>query len=57
MNKIPLSDINECLPNPCLNEGGCTDLVIGFDCTCPAGFSGDRCEIGRVLKELFLYWD
>ena len=56
-NGILPSDINECLPNPCMNDGGCTDLVKGFDCTCPEGFNGNCCEIGRVLKELGVYSD
>ncbi|CAH3191540.1 unnamed protein product, partial [Porites evermanni] len=39
------SDINECESIPCLNNGTCTDRSSGFNCSCPPGFSGNRCEI------------
>lgn len=38
-------EINECLSNPCLNEGLCEDLTGGYACNCDVGFSGDRCEV------------
>lgn len=38
-------EINECLSNPCLNGGVCEDLMGGYVCNCPVGFSGDRCEV------------
>ena len=43
-------DINECDPNPCKNGGSCTDLINGFNCTCP-GYTGDTCECGYGLLE------
>ena len=33
------------LPNPCLNGGTCVDGVNSYTCSCPIGYSGDRCEI------------
>ncbi|XP_060922700.1 protein Z, vitamin K-dependent plasma glycoprotein b [Limanda limanda] len=36
-------DGDQCEPNPCLHAGNCTDLVGGFQCSCPAPFSGTRC--------------
>ncbi|KAL9961749.1 hypothetical protein ACROYT_G030756 [Oculina patagonica] len=41
------TDINECESSPCVNNGTCTDLINGFNCSCPVGFHGDRCEKGR----------
>ncbi|XP_078383193.1 uncharacterized protein LOC144665774 [Oculina patagonica] len=40
------TDINECESSPCLNNGTCTDLINGFNCSCPVGFHGDQCEKG-----------
>ena len=39
-------DIDDCAPNPCQNDGSCTDGVDSHNCTCVAGFSGTDCEIG-----------
>jgi formylglycine-generating enzyme required for sulfatase activity len=40
------TDINECVPNPCLNAGTCAEGVPGtYICTCTGGFTGDNCEI------------
>jgi hypothetical protein len=35
-----------CQPNPCLNNGICSDLAsgAGFTCACPAGVFGNNCE-------------
>ena len=32
--------INDCDPNPCKNNGTCTDLIGGYNCTCTSGFTG-----------------
>ena len=37
-------NVNECSSNPCLNNGSCTDLINGFNCTCQSGYYGSRCE-------------
>ena len=46
------SDINECESSPCLNNGACTDRINAFSCSCPPGFSGNRCEIGQDSVKL-----
>ena len=37
----------ECDGNPCENGGTCTRHVNDYNCTCPPGYSGDRCEVGQ----------
>ena len=41
-------DIDECVSNPCLNEGTCGDEIGGYLCTCPQGFAGPTCDQGIV---------
>jgi hypothetical protein len=36
-------DIDECAPNPCANNGTCTNLLNDYSCQCATGFSGQRC--------------
>ena len=55
-NFFPL-DINECVSSPCFNNGTCTDRSNGFNCSCPPGFSGNRCEIGELcLAVIFIVY-
>lgn len=41
-----MCDINhdDCTPGACHNNGTCVDKVGGFECKCPPGFVGPRCE-------------
>jgi hypothetical protein len=41
-----LSDIDECLSNPCQNGATCTDFVNHYTCTCSDGYTGVHCETG-----------
>ncbi len=43
-------DVNECEPNQCENGGTCYNGDNFFNCTCPEGFRGERCEIGRCYN-------
>ncbi|XP_013408639.1 neural-cadherin isoform X2 [Lingula anatina] len=40
-------DINECLLTPpvCQNNGKCVNLEFSYRCDCPAGYSGDNCQL------------
>ena len=51
-------DFDECSSDACKNGATCEDLINGFKCRCPAGFSGTNCEIGMyhyMLSRIFLY--
>jgi cysteine-rich repeat protein len=39
-----ISDINECLANPCQNGGTCTNTPGSYTCDCLPGFDGVNCE-------------
>ena len=42
---IIISDsIDECVSDPCFNNGTCFDDVNRFSCSCAAGFNGTLCE-------------
>ena len=43
-------DTDDCYPNPCLNNGTCTDGVNDYNCTCVPGFVGKNCSNSRSLK-------
>ena len=38
------TEINECASMPCLNNATCNDLIGIYDCFCPPGWTGQRCE-------------
>ena len=44
-----LIDIDECASNPCINGATCVDKVNRFNCTCPPGFTGTLCGIGKLF--------
>uniref|UniRef100_A0A087XKV4 Protein Z, vitamin K-dependent plasma glycoprotein b n=1 Tax=Poecilia formosa TaxID=48698 RepID=A0A087XKV4_POEFO len=46
-----LRDGDQCLPNPCLNGGNCTDKVGGFFCACSPPNYGQTCELGPAIAE------
>lgn len=49
------ADTDECLNNPCLNGATCENLVGSFKCTCPPGFTGERCENSEYREWFFLH--
>ena len=50
---VSWTDINECSSNPCENDATCNDLVASYSCACAAGYTGERCETGLLVKELY----
>ena len=42
-------EIDECLSNPCLNSGTCTDLVADVSCECSDLHHGKYCECMYIL--------
>ncbi|XP_006871590.1 PREDICTED: delta-like protein 3 [Chrysochloris asiatica] len=40
-----------CDGNPCLNGGSCSETPGSFECACPRGFYGLRCEVSGVTCE------
>ena len=49
-----ISDIDECLSDPCDSNATCNNSVGSFICTCDSGYSGDgfQCdgEFNRVAR-------
>lgn len=39
-----MTDIDDCNPQPCLNNGTCIDGVHSYKCKCSKGYVGDNCE-------------
>jgi len=46
-------ETDECEPNPCLNNGTCTDLFNDYNCTCATGYIGRNCENGTYIQRCF----
>lgn len=39
----PEPEVDDCSPNPCKNDGVCTDVGNSFSCACKNGFGGEIC--------------
>ena len=37
-------EIDHCNPDPCLNGGTCADIGATFECQCPTGYEGQKCN-------------
>lgn len=48
-----ITDVDECLTEPCVNDGMCLNILGSYVCQCKEGFSGPRCEQGEE-KDIFL---
>ena len=45
-------DVDDCMPNPCENDGNCTDGVNEYLCACVPGYTGADCETGQHCCKL-----
>ena len=44
-----LTELDQCTPNPCLNEAICLNQVDGYHCLCAPNWDGVHCEAGELL--------
>ena len=47
--------VPKCIDIKCVNGGQCKESKFKAYCECPAGFGGDKCEIGKFLQILFYF--
>ena len=43
---LNVSEIDECVSDPCQNSATCNEIVNGYTCTCADGYTGTLCEAG-----------
>lgn len=48
-----VTDIDECLTSPCMNNGTCFNSYGGYYCRCPKGWIGDNCLQGKSFYFCF----
>ena len=41
------TEVDMCVPNPCLNGAACTNLRVTYQCTCTSGWTGTNCSQGN----------
>ena len=41
---LRLSEVTECIEEPCMNNATCVDLIGGYSCICGPGWNGTNCE-------------
>ena len=44
-----IADTNECLQNPCLNDGTCVNTDGSYECKCTSFWKGRICEMGKFV--------
>jgi len=50
------TEIDDCLCNPCQNDGTCIDGIQNYTCQCTEDFDGRDCEIyiGRCIENYMI---
>ena len=49
-----ISEMVECDSIPCLNNGSCSDVPLGYECACMAGYNSTNCEKGTPIDFFWL---
>uniref|UniRef100_A0A3Q1I5G8 FAT atypical cadherin 1a n=1 Tax=Anabas testudineus TaxID=64144 RepID=A0A3Q1I5G8_ANATE len=49
-----LSDVDECIKNPCANGGQCQNTYGSYKCNCSLGFRGAMCELRDEVRNEFV---
>ena len=44
---MEIADVDDCVPNECMNDGICEDGINTFKCNCAHGFTGALCDISK----------
>ena len=44
-----VTEIDNCVGDPCENGGTCEDGILTYSCTCVLGYEGDDCETSMQL--------
>ena len=52
---LSFADMDDCLSEPCQNQGTCQDAVNSYSCSCVAGFSGRNCQTSMNSCWLHIY--
>ena len=43
-----VTDIDECISQPCVNGATCDDMVNMYECICAVGWTGEECQTGII---------
>ncbi|CAC5379529.1 unnamed protein product [Mytilus coruscus] len=46
-------EVDRCDPNPCQNNGSCTDFKDGYNCTCTTGWKGENCTTAKTSSSIW----
>ena len=56
LSYFSLTDIDYCVNHSCSNGGSCVDSISNYSCNCPAGYTGDHCERGKLELVLIIVY-
>ena len=43
-------DNDDCVNHACANGGSCLDGINHYSCDCAVGYTGNRCETGKIYE-------